>query len=215
MQLYDLRREAELRKARNWYMADFWPQNADDVIKVVNAFPSQENAWMRQVGGYWDMAASMVLHGAINEELFLQPGVSGDVFPFRQDSSFLEGNPEKMNNPESFANIEKVDRLKAGAQATGAHFEKRRESPQSDGQEKLTKPRPIPPRSASGHPCALAHCYPECVVRMLWWFLILAVSTVVVVSVALSIDMRVGRQMKRSAAHRAELDGLDHSSPEA
>jgi hypothetical protein len=48
---------------------------------------------------------------------------------------------------------------------------------------------------------------------MLWWFLILGVSTAVVVSVALTLYMRVRRQMKRSAAHRAELDGLDHSSP--
>jgi preprotein translocase subunit YajC len=50
---------------------------------------------------------------------------------------------------------------------------------------------------------------------MLWWFLILAVSSAVVVSVALIIYMRVRRQMKRSAAHRSELDGLDHSSPKA
>jgi hypothetical protein len=49
---------------------------------------------------------------------------------------------------------------------------------------------------------------------MLWWFLILGVSTVVVVSVALSLYMRVRRQMKRSAAHRAERGGLDHSPPE-
>jgi len=50
---------------------------------------------------------------------------------------------------------------------------------------------------------------------MLWWFLILGVSIVVVVSVALTVYMRVRRQMKRSAAHKAELDRLDHSSPEA
>jgi hypothetical protein len=56
-------------------------------------------------------------------------------------------------------------------------------------------------------------CYPEYVVRMLWWFLILGMSTAVVVSVALTLYMRVRRQMKRSAAHRAEIDGLDHSSP--
>src|ERR1700736_2973125 len=56
-------------------------------------------------------------------------------------------------------------------------------------------------------------CYPEYVVRMLWWFLILGVSTAVVVSVALTLYMRVRRQMKRSAAHRAEVDGLEHSSP--
>ena len=57
-------------------------------------------------------------------------------------------------------------------------------------------------------------CYPKWVVRMLWWFLILGVSTAVVVSVALTLYMRVRRQMKRSAAHRAELDGLNHSPPE-
>jgi preprotein translocase subunit YajC len=48
---------------------------------------------------------------------------------------------------------------------------------------------------------------------MLWWFLILGVSTAVVVTVALGIYMQVRRQMKRAAAHRAELDGLDHSVP--
>jgi hypothetical protein len=50
---------------------------------------------------------------------------------------------------------------------------------------------------------------------MLWWFLILGVSTAVVVSVALTLYMRVRRQMKHSATHGAELDGLDHSPPEA
>jgi hypothetical protein len=50
---------------------------------------------------------------------------------------------------------------------------------------------------------------------MLWWFLILGVSTAVVVSVAFTLYMRVRRQMKRSAAHRVEVDGLDHSPPEA
>jgi preprotein translocase subunit YajC len=49
---------------------------------------------------------------------------------------------------------------------------------------------------------------------MLWWFLILGVSAAVVVSVALALYMQVRRQMKRTAAHRAELDSLDHSPPE-
>jgi hypothetical protein len=50
---------------------------------------------------------------------------------------------------------------------------------------------------------------------MLWWFLILGFSTALVVSVALSLYVRVRRQMKRAAAYRAEHDGLDHSSPKA
>ena len=44
LQLYDLRREPEMRKARQWWLVNFWPQTADDFMKVVNAFGTQENA---------------------------------------------------------------------------------------------------------------------------------------------------------------------------
>jgi hypothetical protein len=119
LKLYDLRREAEMRKARHWLTAEFWPQSADDFLKVANAFPGQENAWMRQVGGYWDMASSLVLHGALDEELFLQPGFSGEMFfIFAKIHPFLKEIREKMNNPDAFANIERV--------ATGSKLARKR-----------------------------------------------------------------------------------------
>jgi hypothetical protein len=119
LRLYDLRREAEMRKARHWFTVDFWPQSADELIKVVNAFPSQENAWVRQVGGYWDMAASFVLQGALNEELFLQPGCCGEMFfIFAKVYPFLKEFREKTNNHDAFANIEKV--------ATGSKLARKR-----------------------------------------------------------------------------------------
>jgi len=119
LRLYDLRREPEMRKARNWFLADFWPQSVDDILKVGNAFPSQENNWMRQVGSYWDMAASLVLQGALHEELFLQPGCSGEMFfLFAKIRPFLKELRQKMNNPEAWANIEKV--------ATGSKFARQR-----------------------------------------------------------------------------------------
>ena len=34
LELYDLRREPELRKARQWWLITFWPKNADDFVKV-------------------------------------------------------------------------------------------------------------------------------------------------------------------------------------
>lgn len=109
LKLYDLRREAELRKARHWLTAEFWPQSADDFMKIANAFGSQENAWMRQVSSYWNMAASMVLHGALNEEFFIEPGVSGEMFfIFAKVHPYLKEIREKMENPELFAAIEKV-----------------------------------------------------------------------------------------------------------
>lgn len=80
LELYDLRREAEMRKARNWWAGEFFPQSADDFMKVAWAMGTQENNWLRQVGGYWNIVASFVLTGVLNEELFLQPGFSGELF---------------------------------------------------------------------------------------------------------------------------------------
>ncbi|HEY6302661.1 MAG TPA: hypothetical protein VIX14_06295 [Terriglobales bacterium] len=109
LKLYDLRREAEMRKARSWFGMEFWPPNANDFMKVVTTFPSQENTWFRQVGGFWDMAASLVLHGALNEELFLEPGCSGEMFfIFGKIYPYLKEFREKTNNPEASLKIEKV-----------------------------------------------------------------------------------------------------------
>ena len=55
------------------------------------------------------MAASLVLQGALHEELFLQPGCSGEMFfIFAKIHPFLKELRQKMNNPEAWANIEKV-----------------------------------------------------------------------------------------------------------
>jgi hypothetical protein len=109
LQLYDLRREAEMRKARSWWLGEFWPQSADDFLKIVGAAGTQENNWLRQVGGYWSMAAAFVLQGALSEELFIQPAVSGEmVFVFAKVQPFLKELREKMGDPQMFGNIEKV-----------------------------------------------------------------------------------------------------------
>jgi hypothetical protein len=109
LQLYDLRREAEMRKARNWWFGEFWPQSADDFLKVGWAMGTQENNWLRQVSGYWSMAASFVLHGALNQELFIQPAVSGEMFlVLAKVHPFLKELREKAGDPQMFANIEQV-----------------------------------------------------------------------------------------------------------
>jgi hypothetical protein len=109
LQLYDLRREAEMRKARNWWVTGFWPDSVDDFMKIVGATGTQENNWLRQVGGYWSMASAFVLHGALSEELFIQPAVSGEMFLiFAKVHPFLKELREKMGDPQMFGNIEKV-----------------------------------------------------------------------------------------------------------
>ena len=116
LKLYDLRREAEIRKARNWWLVEFWPDNAEDVLKVAHAMGTPENNWLRQVAGYWELAASLVVHGTVNETLFLEPAFSGEMFLiFAKLHPFLKDLREKMQNPGMLANVEQViKKSKAG-----------------------------------------------------------------------------------------------------
>ena len=109
LKLYDLRREAEMRKARNWWFVEFWPRNADDFMKISFTPGTPQNNWLRQVTGYWSMAASFVLQGALNSDLFLQPAVSGEMFiVFAKVQPFLKELREKAGDPHMFGTIEKV-----------------------------------------------------------------------------------------------------------
>jgi hypothetical protein len=106
MHLYDLRRESEMRKARHWY-GGWWPTSTDDVLQVINGFGTQENAWFRQVNGYWDMAASFVVRGVLNEQLFFDTGAEM-WFIFAKLAPFLKEVRQKANIPQGFTRIEKV-----------------------------------------------------------------------------------------------------------
>jgi hypothetical protein len=107
VQLYDLRRESEMRKARNWWAGEFFPQNADDFLKVAWAAGTQENAWLRQVSGYWGMVASFVNQGALNEQLFLAPGFSGEMFLiYAKIHPFMKELRAKLDDPNAFKELE-------------------------------------------------------------------------------------------------------------
>lgn len=106
LKLYDLRREAEMRKARKFLMEQFWPESADEVLKIIQAFGSQENAWFRQVFGYWEMVASFVNRGVLDVDLLLDS--TGELwFVYTKFKPFL---PELRKNvhAEMMLNIEKA-----------------------------------------------------------------------------------------------------------
>jgi hypothetical protein len=109
LKLYELRREPELRKARNWWLWDFSPRTAEDFIKVANAAGSQENNWLRQCASYWGMAAALVNQALLDEDLFLRPACSGEMFfIFAKVYPFLEELREKLGDPEVFRDVEQV-----------------------------------------------------------------------------------------------------------
>ena len=70
LRLYDLRRETEMRKARNWFAGEFWPRSFSDVEQTMMQFGSPQSRWLGQVLSYWNMAATFVVQGALSPALF-------------------------------------------------------------------------------------------------------------------------------------------------
>jgi len=114
LKLYDLRREETMRAARLWLTVKFDPQSAEDVIGVLRAWGSQENQYLRQVISYWEMAASFVLRGAIDGELFTECN-GENVFLLAKFQPFLE--QIRVNTPEFLVRTEQVVMKYAGARA--------------------------------------------------------------------------------------------------
>ncbi|HLL72464.1 MAG TPA: hypothetical protein VK363_13565 [Pyrinomonadaceae bacterium] len=67
LRLYELRREETMRKARDWFLTDFNPESTQDLLAVM---VGKDNSAYRMVSSYWDMAATFVNHGTIDEQLF-------------------------------------------------------------------------------------------------------------------------------------------------
>ena len=67
LRLYELRSEERMRKARDWFETGFYPESAQDILKIL---VSEHSADFRMVASYWDMAAAFVVFGAISGEMF-------------------------------------------------------------------------------------------------------------------------------------------------
>lgn len=71
LRLYEMRRESVMREARAWFLANFHPRSAEEVMKICPP-GSKENAYLRQVASYWEMVANIVSRGLIDEEFFFE-----------------------------------------------------------------------------------------------------------------------------------------------
>lgn len=102
LKLYDLRREATMREARNWLFT-FNPTSVQDVIDVLLG---EHSGHYRMVISYWDMAAALVNHGAIDEQLFNEANgehlfVYSKIEPVLEEVRTLFGNPDFLRNLET------------------------------------------------------------------------------------------------------------------
>ena len=105
LKLYDLRREPVMREARNW----FFSFNPTTVAEYMDAMMGEHSGHLRMVISYWDMAASLVNNGAIDEQMFND--ANGEhLFIFAKIEPILEELRQQWNQPDILKHFETVVR---------------------------------------------------------------------------------------------------------
>ncbi len=134
LRLYELRREPTMREARAWYARSFNPSSAEDITQAIKG---PNSAHFRMVTSYWEMAASFVNRGAIDEEMFNEANgehivVFAKVEPFLAEYRAAAGFPHYLASLERLlmkqpgmkerlaTTRERFRALNAGARSAGA-----------------------------------------------------------------------------------------------
>jgi hypothetical protein len=104
LKLFELRRDPLLREARAWFLRDFNPATLEEALTLAGG---PRNDWFRMVIGYWDMAASFVVHGAIDADMFRVANTEM-VATFAKVEPFIEDIRRVSRIPEFAANIQTV-----------------------------------------------------------------------------------------------------------
>jgi len=108
LRLFDLRREAKLREARN-FMGGFYPDSVEDLYK---AYMAPDN-YLRMDAGYWYIATSLVNLGVVHRGLFVEAGGEA-FFLWAKVGEHVPGFREKTGNAGFLANVERFVRETPG-----------------------------------------------------------------------------------------------------
>ena len=112
LRLYELRREARLRQARDWFVNHFHVTSPEEMMKK---YPpgTEENTNIRMTVSYWDMVASIVNRGLIDDDLFFEN--TGEIWlVWDRIRGIAPAWRAALKNPHVFANLEQLcQRLEA------------------------------------------------------------------------------------------------------
>src|ERR1700745_4254611 len=116
LQVYDQRREAKLRQARDWFGKNSFVNNIDAPMRIA-PMGSETGTYVGMVIGYWEQACALLNYGLLHEGLFFE--TSGEFFAvWEQVKKVLPEFREKFGDKYLLSNMEKAaQRYEAWAEA--------------------------------------------------------------------------------------------------
>ena len=106
LQVYDLRREARLRQARDWFFKNYFADSFEDSMRI--APPGTEGGTnVMMVVSYWEQACALLNYGLLHEDLFFE--TSGEFFGvWDRVKPIVPQMRERFVNEQFLANLEKA-----------------------------------------------------------------------------------------------------------
>ena len=106
LQVYDLRREARLRQARDWFQQNYRAETFDEAMKIMQP-GTEANTFTGMVIGYWEQACALLNYGLLHEGLFFE--TSGEFFNvWEKLKPVLPEFREKFGDKTMLSNLEKA-----------------------------------------------------------------------------------------------------------
>ncbi len=106
LQLYDLRREAKIRQARDWFFQNYFVDNIEDANRIAPP-GSQEGTYAMMVVSYWEQACALLNHGLLHEQLFFE--TSGEFYgAWDRIKPIVPAVREKFHMKNWLGNVEKA-----------------------------------------------------------------------------------------------------------
>jgi len=106
LQVYDQRREARLRQARDWFFKNYHVANFDDAMRIA-PMGSEAGTFAGMVTGYWEQACALLNYGLLHEDLFFE--TSGEFFAvWEMVKPVVPAFRERFVAKTFFANLEKA-----------------------------------------------------------------------------------------------------------
>jgi hypothetical protein len=106
LKLYEIRSEAQMRAARSWFFTEFAPQSGLEIVQLLRS-GEQQSAFYRMVASHWEVAASFVNNGGIDEQLFLDANTE-HVVVFAKLQPFIGEIREIIGEPDYLAQLERL-----------------------------------------------------------------------------------------------------------
>lgn len=108
LKLYELRRDPEMRAARQWYFSEFAPTSAMNIVDLYRN-GERASANFRMVTSFWDTAASLVLNGGIDQKMFLDANTE-HVFIYAKIGEYLPEVRQIFREPDFLSHLEELVR---------------------------------------------------------------------------------------------------------